>query len=77
MPILKLLKDGADPNTLISSGGSLFHLCARYDNVFVAEILIERGVNVNRQDEDLWTALHVACACDNPDLVLLLMVVSI
>ncbi|XP_067842810.1 unconventional myosin-XVI [Heptranchias perlo] len=71
--VLKLLKDGADPNTLISSGGSLLHLCSRYDNVFAAEILIERGVNVNRQDEDLWTALHVACACDNPDIVLLLM----
>ncbi|XP_078400963.1 unconventional myosin-XVI [Cetorhinus maximus] len=71
--VLKLLKDGADPNTLISSGGSLLHLCARYDNVFAAEILIERGVNVNRQDEDLWTAMHVACACDNPDIVLLLM----
>ncbi|XP_067890237.1 unconventional myosin-XVI isoform X2 [Heterodontus francisci] len=71
--VMKLLKDGADPNTLISSGGSLLHLCARYDNIFAAEILIERGVNVNRQDEDLWTALHVACACDNPDIVLLLM----
>ncbi|XP_043547126.1 unconventional myosin-XVI [Chiloscyllium plagiosum] len=71
--VLKVLKEGADPNTLISSGGSLLHLCARYDNIFAAEILIERGVNVNRQDEDLWTALHVACACDNPDIVLLLM----
>ncbi|XP_062909804.1 unconventional myosin-XVI isoform X2 [Mobula hypostoma] len=71
--VLKLLKDGADPNTLISSGGSLLHLCARYDNMFAAEILIEKGVNVNHQDEDLWTSLHVACASDNPDIVLLLM----
>ncbi|XP_051881505.1 unconventional myosin-XVI [Pristis pectinata] len=71
--VLKLLKDGADPNTLISSGGSLLHLCARYDNIFAAEILIEKGVNVNHQDEDLWTSLHVASACDNPDIVLLLM----
>ncbi|XP_032878103.1 unconventional myosin-XVI [Amblyraja radiata] len=71
--VLKLLKDGADPNTLISSGGSLLHLCARHDNIFAAEILIEKGVNVNHQDEDLWTSLHVACACDNPDFVLLLM----
>uniref|UniRef100_UPI00398F53AA unconventional myosin-XVI n=1 Tax=Pristiophorus japonicus TaxID=55135 RepID=UPI00398F53AA len=71
--VLKLLKDGADPNTLISSGGSLLHLCAQYDNIFTAEILIEKGVNINRQDEDLWTALHMACACDNPGIVLLLM----
>ncbi|CAM4400283.1 unnamed protein product [Caretta caretta] len=72
--VLRLLKDGADPHTLISSGGSLLHLCARYDNTFAAEILIDRGVNVNHQDEDFWTSVHVACACDNPDIVLLLLV---
>ncbi|XP_069492667.1 unconventional myosin-XVI isoform X2 [Ambystoma mexicanum] len=71
--VLRLLKDGADPNTLTSSGGSLLHLCARYDNVFAAEILIDRGINVNHQDEDYWTPMHVACACDSPDIVLLLL----
>ncbi|XP_029459184.1 unconventional myosin-XVI-like [Rhinatrema bivittatum] len=71
--VLRLLKDGADPNTLISSGGSLLHLCARYDNAFAAEILIDRGVNVNHQDEEFWTPMHVACACDNQDIVLLLL----
>ncbi|KAF3843141.1 hypothetical protein F7725_001990 [Dissostichus mawsoni] len=71
--VLHLLKEGADPNTPISSGGSLLHLCARHDNVFAAEVLIERGLNVNLQDEDLWTALHVACVCDHADVVLLLL----
>ncbi|EPY72957.1 hypothetical protein CB1_060782013 [Camelus ferus] len=70
---LRLLKEGADPHAPVSSGGSLLHLCARYDNVFIAEILIDRGVNVNHQDEDFWTPMHVACACDNPDVVLLLV----
>ncbi|XP_057563423.1 unconventional myosin-XVI [Hippopotamus amphibius kiboko] len=70
---LRLLKEGADPHTPVSSGGSLLHLCARYDNVFIAEILIDRGANVNQQDEDFWTPMHVACACDNPDVVLLLV----
>ncbi|XP_027764514.1 uncharacterized protein LOC114071056, partial [Empidonax traillii] len=74
--VLRLLKDGADPHMLVSSGGSLLHLCARYDNAFAAEILIDRGVNVNHQDEDFWTSMHVACACDNPDIVLLLLLVS-
>lgn len=50
--------------------------CARHDNVFAAELLIERGLNVNHQDEDLWTALHVACVCDHADVVLLLLLVS-
>nr|XP_024649725.1 unconventional myosin-XVI isoform X4 [Macaca nemestrina] len=71
--VLRLLKEGADPHTLVSSGGSLLHLCARYDNAFIAEILIDRGVNVNHQDEDFWTPMHIACACDNPDIVLLLV----
>ncbi|XP_051025447.1 LOW QUALITY PROTEIN: unconventional myosin-XVI [Acomys russatus] len=71
--VLRLLKEGADPHTLVSSGGSLLHLCARYDNVFIAEVLIDRGVNVNHQDEDFWTPMHIACACDNPDMVLLLI----
>uniref|UniRef100_A0A673UDP9 Unconventional myosin-XVI n=1 Tax=Suricata suricatta TaxID=37032 RepID=A0A673UDP9_SURSU len=70
---LRLLKEGADPHTPVSSGGSLLHLCARYDNAFIAEILIDRGVNVNHQDEDFWTPMHIACACDNPDIVLLLI----
>ncbi|XP_072252998.1 unconventional myosin-XVI isoform X1 [Leuresthes tenuis] len=75
--VLRLLKEGADPNTTIPSGGSLLHLCARHDNVFAAELLIERGLNVNRQDEDLWTALHVACACDHADVVLLLLLAGV
>lgn len=33
-------------------------------------------MNVNHQDEDFWTSMHVACACDNPDIVLLLLLVS-
>ncbi|XP_073412917.1 unconventional myosin-XVI isoform X1 [Dendrobates tinctorius] len=71
--VLQLLKDGADPHTRITSGGCLLHLCARYDNAFAAEILIDRGVNVNHQDEESWTPMHVACACDNPDIILQLL----
>ncbi|XP_054642512.1 unconventional myosin-XVI isoform X2 [Dunckerocampus dactyliophorus] len=75
--VLRLLKEGADPDASISSGGSLLHLCARHDNVFAAEVLLERGVSVNLQDEDLWTALHVACVCDHADMVLLLLLAGV
>ncbi|XP_053295375.1 unconventional myosin-XVI [Pleuronectes platessa] len=75
--VLRLLKEGADPSSPISSGGSLLHLCARHDNVFVAELLIDRGLNVNLQDEDQWTALHVACVCDHADVVLLLLLTGV
>ncbi|XP_028991848.1 unconventional myosin-XVI isoform X3 [Betta splendens] len=75
--VLRLLKEGADYNAPVSSGGSLLHLCARHDNVFAAELLMERGLNANQQDEDLWTALHVACACDHADVVLLLLLAGV
>ncbi|XP_055965936.1 unconventional myosin-XVI-like [Sorex fumeus] len=71
--VLRLLTAGADPHGLTCSGGSLLHLCARHDNAFIAEILIDRGLDVNHQDEDLWTPMHIACACDNPDVLLLLI----
>ncbi|KAJ0070323.1 hypothetical protein NL108_007665, partial [Boleophthalmus pectinirostris] len=74
---LRLLKEGTDINTTTASGGSLLHLCARHDNVFAAELLIERGLNVNLQDEDQWTALHVACVCDHADVVLLLLLAGV
>ncbi|XP_061735172.1 unconventional myosin-XVI isoform X3 [Nerophis ophidion] len=75
--VLRLLNEGADPYAHISSGGSLLHLCARHDNVFAAEVLLERGLSVNLQDEDLWTALHVACVCDHVDMVLLLLLAGV
>ncbi|CAL8322463.1 unnamed protein product [Merluccius merluccius] len=38
---------------------------------------MERGLNANLQDEDLWTAMHVACACDHADMVLLLLLTGV
>ncbi|CAL8268518.1 unnamed protein product [Lota lota] len=75
--VLRLLKEGADPCEVLTSGGTLLHLCARHDNVFAAEILMERGLNANLQDQDLWTAMHVACACDHADVVLLLLLTGV
>ncbi|XP_034142653.1 unconventional myosin-XVI [Esox lucius] len=75
--VLHLLKEGASLNTPVSSGGSLLHLCARHDNLFAAEVLIERGLNVNLQDEDLWTALHVACVCDHENMLMLLLLAGV
>ncbi|KAJ8013191.1 hypothetical protein DPEC_G00050710 [Dallia pectoralis] len=75
--VLRLLKEGASHKTPVSSSGSLLHLCARHDNVFAAEVLIERGLKVNLQDDDLWTALHVACVCDHDDIVLLLLLAGV
>ncbi|KAJ8350779.1 hypothetical protein SKAU_G00259090 [Synaphobranchus kaupii] len=66
-------REGSLPNTCTPSGGSLLHLCARHDNSFAAELLIGCGLDVDVQDQDLWTALHVASACDHSDTALLLL----
>lgn len=50
--------------------------CARHDNALAAELLIARGLSVDQQDDDLWTPLHMACACRSSDTVLLLLTVS-
>ncbi|XP_061082847.1 unconventional myosin-XVI-like [Conger conger] len=82
--VLSLLREGADPNThtpsggslpntRTPSGGSLLHLCARHDNSFAAELLIGCGLAVDLQDEDLWTALHIASSCGHSDSTLLLL----
>lgn len=47
------------------------------DNLSVAEILVQRGADVNRKDEDLWSPLHSACACDSTEIVQLLLNVSL
>lgn len=75
--VLRLLKEGADINTTTASGGSLLHLCARHDNVFAAELLMERGLNANLQDDDQWSALHVACVTDHGDVLLLLLLAGV
>ena len=50
--------------------------CCVEDNLSVAELLLSRrGVDINAQDDDLWTPLHYACDQDNADLVALLLTV--
>ena len=38
--------------------------------------LLELGANVNVQDNDLWTPLHVATACGSKEIVEVLLSVS-
>ncbi len=42
-----------------------------------AELLLSHGAAVSVPDNDGWTALHFAAACDNVDLVQLLLNVSL
>ena len=46
------------------------------DNITIAELLIQRGADVNIQDDDWWTPLHAASACEMVEIVQLLLSVS-
>lgn len=46
------------------------------DNLLVASLLVQRGANINAIDDDLWTPLHTACACECTEIVQLLLDVS-
>ncbi len=46
------------------------------ENIKGVKQLLELGANVNIQDNDLWTPLHVAAACGSKEIVELLLRVS-
>ena len=56
----------------------LFYLlqCCVNEDIEGVRLLLRHGAKVNIQDNDLWTPLHVAAACDNAELVELLLEVS-
>lgn len=47
------------------------------ENYSAAELLIREGVNINVEDVDGWTPLHMACHCQAVDMVQLLLNVSL
>ncbi|KAK6194550.1 hypothetical protein SNE40_000167 [Patella caerulea] len=73
LQVQKLAKERFDPNFTTGNGLSLLHKCCIEGNVTSAEIIISRGADVNKQDDDWWTPLHVACYRDNPELIQLLL----
>lgn len=46
------------------------------DNVTVASILVQRNADINVVDDDMWTPLHTASACESVEIVQLLLEVS-
>ena len=76
-----LLEHGADPeaNTEGNYGAKPLHslLCGKFksqeDGVRVAELLLNRGADVNTRRDDHWTPLHLASLWGKLDIVQLLI----
>ena len=51
--------------------------CCANDNVALAEVVLSYAVAVNSQDDNGSTPLHFACGYDHPELVQLLLEVSL
>ncbi|KAJ3519858.1 hypothetical protein NMY22_g13010 [Coprinellus aureogranulatus] len=69
-----LLKHGANPNLIGSAGfyTSLHHAC-RGGHTKCAQILLEAGADINKQERYKETPLHLACSYGNVDCVKLLL----
>lgn len=63
-----LLKHGVSATTQASVGRSTLHSCCLgspvndvSSRIYVAEFLIDQGVDVNSRDDSGWIPLHLAC----------------
>lgn len=52
---------------------NIFMQCCLDNNIPGIELLLECNANINIQDDDFWTPLHVAAACGYRDMVLYLL----
>ncbi len=60
---LLLIESGADANKVDNYDTTPLHAASCMDHLTVAQLLIERGADVNkRADRSGWTPLHLACA---------------
>ncbi len=63
------LENGANANTKYNNWSLLHYACSMIDQVYsgtdqhleLIRILLEHGAEINSQDEDRWTPLHLAC----------------
>jgi len=65
----KLIENGVNVNVKYNNWSLLHYACSMFDqknygsdeHLEIIRLLIDSGVQVNAQDEDRWTPLHLAC----------------
>ncbi|KAL2091430.1 hypothetical protein ACEWY4_013693 [Coilia grayii] len=68
-----LLKNNVSPDLCNEDGLTALHQCCIDNYEEMVKILLERGANVNAQDNELWTPLHAAATCGHAGLVKILI----
>jgi len=76
--VAELLERGADPNqrgTVLRRGKPTFPLllAAEKGNIAIINQLVEAGAKVDDQDAEGFSALHIAAACDNTEVLKVLL----
>ena len=54
-----------DPNVRDEDQQTPLHLAASFNSTAVAELLLDRGAEIDARDEDQWTPLHYAATFNN------------
>lgn len=60
-------------NTINASGMSPLHLACLEQNIDAVSALLRKGVDCTLEDIDGWTALHISCSMNCPDIAEILL----
>ncbi|CAF96498.1 unnamed protein product [Tetraodon nigroviridis] len=68
-----LLTNNVSADLCNEDGLTALHQCCIDNYEEMVKILLDRGANVNAQDNELWTPLHAAATCGHAGLVIILI----
>jgi ankyrin repeat protein len=71
--VVDLLANGARVSERAAGGATALHVCARYDDREIAEVLIEHGAALELKNDDRLTALDVCLEMQSSEVAVLLI----
>lgn len=71
--VMELLSNGARVSERATGGSTALHVCAKYDDREIAEVLIEHGAALDQKNDDRLTPLDVCLEELSPEVAALLI----